>query len=762
MMLWSGIASAQLRDTLRIVADSLKKGVTVRVDSASKKAWSEVEMKKNQLTGQFRQIAMGKLFNADSLKKKPRFGLKDFSIENAVQYIKTTDPSQGKSFLNNATVNGQLNIFGMPVDLSLVNNYNALRSFNPQQGNLFKFEVPKPGFDQLFGTELSRYKSLRSTILQNKNLEGLLKSKIQSRLSMFADDKLSGSPKLASLLNNPDALHQLISMDEKQLRSKLDEAFTDLKQGVGSKSAAIQQTATDSLKMIVNTAKEKLVKEITSLKQELNANGLDEAKLMVFQKIIENRISKKELETFAMAELSKNPKLNWLQRSYSQLGEFQAGNFGSVLPGNMLNRDLFLNGFNFSFKTARGPVRAGLSTNKDLQASKDIGFESSTFSVPKLYTYLSVPTTNFSFGSGKLSWVGAYDRQFSGTMATAMSALPRNNLVFTLSQALNLKQGGMLNLDVSKSSTQYKNLASLGPDQLMLDRNTNGNYFRDDFLETMSLGMNHSLDAKRMGLKSSVYVNYSGAGFQNPGQQGIGNLNLRFGGNIKKNMFHNRWTLALRSDFKNMPISALDHAHWKNYQVQVDSRIKLFRASSLNIKYMENGVEKAAETVTPVYGSRKVQVDLNSSYKLLGINSFSHIGVGRQEMRNPLILGNTNLAQLNYLQTMVFKGFSLNASLFYNQELSQTTILGNMLNSDLAVQYQLFGSVSMSTGLSYLNNQSIARQAGIKQSIQFMLKKHFDVSGYLDLRRNMIAPLYPDLFSTSRAELSIHYYLDKP
>ncbi|RDC55861.1 hypothetical protein DU508_16510 [Pedobacter chinensis] len=761
-MLWSGISSAQLHDTLRIVRDSLRKGITRRVDSVSKKAWSEVDMKKKQLTGQFSQSDIGKLFATDSLKKQSGFGLKDFSVENSAQYIKTLDPSSGRSFLNNVTINGQLTIFGMPVDLSVANNYNALRSFNPQQGNLFRFNVPKPGFDQLFGAELSRYKSLRSTILQNKNLESLLRSKIQSRLSTIAHDKLSGSPKLASLLNNPDALHKLISMDEKQLRSRLDEAFADLKQHVNSKSDAIQQTATDSLKKIVIAEQEKLVKEITSIKKELNANGLDEAKLMVFQKILENRISKKELETFAMEELSRNPNLNWLQRSYSQLGEFQAGNFGSVLPGNSLNRDLFLNGFNVSFKTARGPVRAGLSSNKDIQASKDIGFETSTFSLPKLYTYLSVPTTNFSFGSGKLSWVGAYDRQFSGSMATALNALPRNNLVFTLSQALNLKQGGMLNLDVSKSSTQYKNLASLGPDQLMLDRNTNGNYFRDDFLETMSLGMNHSLDAKRMGLKSSVYINYSGVGFQNPGQQGIGNLNLRFGGNIRKNMFHNRWSLALRSDFKNMPISALDHAHWKNYQVQVDSRIKLFRASSLNIKYMENGVEKVAETVTPVYGSRKVQVDLNSSYKVMGINSFSHIGMGRQEMRNPLSQGNTNLAQLNYLQTMVFKGFSLNASLFYNRELSQTTILGNMLNSDLGIQYQIFGTVSMSTGLSYLDNQSLARQAGVKQSIQFMLRKHFDVSGYLDLRRNMITPLYPDLFSTSRAELSIHYYLDKP
>ena len=73
----------------------------------------------------------------------------------------------------------------------------------------------------------------------------------------------------------------------------------------------------------------------------------------------------------------------------------------------------------------------------------------------------------------------------------------------------------------------------------------------------------------------------------------------------------------------------------------------------------------------------------------------------------------------------------------------------------------VFRSVSFSTGVTYLDNQNIAKQVGFKQNIQFMLQKHFDVSAFVDLRRNLIKPLYPDLFSTGRAEFSIHYYLDR-
>ncbi|WP_431294709.1 hypothetical protein [Pedobacter sp. P26] len=497
------------------------------------------------------------------------------------------------------------------------------------------------------------------------------------------------------------------------------------------------------------------------VQQSVYDSGLDPEKLELLEKVAQGKISQRELENFFVSELSKGKDMGFLQKSYARLHEFQAGNFGHQLPGSFLNRDLFLNGFNFSLRTPRGPVSVGLSTNRDLNSSKDAGFNSSTYAIPKLYSYLSVPTTNFSFGSGKLSWVGTYDRQFNGNIGFAQNSLPRNNMVFTLSQAFNFSKAGTLTFDVSKSSTQYKELAAFGPDQLMIDRNTNGNYFRDDFLQTMSVGLNHSIDSKKLGLRSAVFVNYAGSGFQNPGQQGIGNLNLRFGGNIRKDFFHNKMTLTVRSDFKNMPISATDNSHWSNHNIQLDSRFRISRSTNLGLKYIDNGVDKVSQGSTPVYASKKLQIDINSNYKLFGQRGFSHISVAQQEIANPLSLGNSSLMQFNYVQTVVFKDFSLSGNLFYNRELNANTILGNMLNSDASLQYQLFRGVSMSSGLSYLDNQNLARQAGIKQSIQFMLKKHFDISAYVDIRKNLITPTYPDLFSTNRGEISIHYYLDK-
>ncbi len=495
----------------------------------------------------------------------------------------------------------------------------------------------------------------------------------------------------------------------------------------------------------------------------MDDNGLDPQKIELLEKFSAGKLTQADLEEMFVGELSSQPKLQGLQKVYSKVKGFKAGNFGSTLPGSMLNKDLFLNGFKLDVKTARGPVTVGIGSNKDIGQPKDAEYTRSSFSSPKLFTYLSVPTTNSSFGSGKISWVGVYDQQYRNSSTLLATSIPRNNMVFTVSQNLNLHQLGKLTVDISKSAVQYNNLVN-GPELLMTDKSTMGNYFRDDLFETMSLGLSHGFDSRKMGLTSNIYFNYSGIGFQNPGAQGNMNMNRRFGGNLKKNFFGNRFTFSARTDLKNTPISADNSSHWRNYNVQLDSRIRITKAHTLSVKYLENGVNKVAiEQVLPVYASKKLQTDFNASYKLFGKYSFSHISVAQQQMKNAGIGAAevaTNFMQVNYAQSVVFKEFSINGNVFYNRQFITNPILGNMINSDLACQYTLFKVIFLSSGVTYLNNQRIAEQIGIRQNIQLMVQKHFDVSAYLDLRKNLSTPLYPDLFSTTRVEFALRYYLD--
>jgi len=762
LIFYGGITFAQKK------ADSIKSKLenrvkdAVKIDSNKFKKVFNIDKKlKTTINDKINQSPVNSLFKKTTENKGKKISLKDFSVENSTQYIKTESLNPRPDLLNNLTFSGQLEIFKLPLDLSLVNNYNPLNNFDLKENNLFKFDFIKPQLNQLYLADLNKYKNFKNKILGGVSVEEFLKKGIQNKLQDYISNKTNEYPQLKAFLDNPAAIHELLSLNESQIKTRLTTLLADVKNNAKEQALQTYQNQKTSINNELQAKVNELSQYIKSVKQEINASGLDEQTITILQKFAENKVTEKDLTDFFIQELGNQPKLKGIQKFYSRIKEFQAGNFGHELPGGIMNQNLFLNGMNFSLKTLRGPVNVGIAANKDIDQPKDFAFNRSTFSYPKLFTYISVPTTNFSFGNGKLSWVGVYDKQFSTSLSNLSSSLPRNNLVFTVTQNLNINNLGKLTVDISKSATQYKNLSSIAPDQLFMDKNTMGNYFRDDFLETMSVGLNHSIDSRKLGLNSNLYFNYSGTGFQNPGQQGISNMNMRFGGNVKQNFFKNKLSLYLKSDIKNTPISAETNAHWRNYNVQFDSRYRISKSYTLNLKYIENGVSKIGNLSQSVYHSKKIQADFNANYKIGTHHSFSHLTFSKQEMISSNTLEQPNFLQIIYAQNLLFKNFSLSGNLFYNKELNSTAILGNMVNSDIACQYTLFKTLSFSSGITYLNNQNIAKQVGFKQNLQFMLKKHFDISAFIDLRKNLINPLYPDLFSTGRAEFSIRYYLDK-
>lgn len=81
-----------------------------------------------------------------------------------------------------------------------------------------------------------------------------------------------------------------------------------------------------------------------------------------------------------------------------------------------------------------------------------------------------------------------------------------------------------------------------------------------------------------------------------------------------------------------------------------------------------------------------------------------------------------------------------------------------MFNGDFSCQYSLL-KMNITSSVTFLDNKDVARQVGIKQNLQLLAGKHFDISAYADLRKNLIQPVYPDLYAAGRGELSIKYYL---
>jgi hypothetical protein len=71
----------------------------------------------------------------------------------------------------------------------------------------------------------------------------------------------------------------------------------------------------------------------------------------------------------------------------------------------------------------------------------------------------------------------------------------------------------------------------------------------------------------------------------------------------------------------------------------------------------------------------------------------------------------------------------------------------------------LFGKLSLASAITYLDNDKLANQVGVRQGIQLFSLSNFEVDSYVDVRKNLIKPVYPDLYASYRAELSLKYHL---
>jgi hypothetical protein len=223
----SADATTQYTRTKQKVIDSLKSGKK-KLSKLDSVAMGKIQTAKKSIITQVdervKQSDIAKLLKKDTLKKGSKIQFNDVSVENATQYIKTQNPANGKNLLNNVTFYGQLKIYNIPVDLSLANTYTAMRDFRFDQGNLFKFNLPKPSFNQFFKGDIDKYRNLRKNVLSGQTAESFLRKKIQDKIAKNLN--LSASPKLQAYLNNPENLRSMLKMDELELEGKTERIYS--------------------------------------------------------------------------------------------------------------------------------------------------------------------------------------------------------------------------------------------------------------------------------------------------------------------------------------------------------------------------------------------------------------------------------------------------------------------------------------------------------------------------------------------------------
>jgi hypothetical protein len=433
---------------INTISNTVKKGFTTGL-----KQYGKIDsIKPRQLVNKFAKDKLAALgLSKDSVKKFPKVKFENFGVENSVLYQNQNPLDAKPGYQNNVTVVGRIQVGKFPINVNFTKPVFSNQKYNPFEGNLFKMDFDKAKYLQGFQSEITKAANFKKNILSGMDVSSYLQKNILKELKSKLGAQSQLDPNLSKLLSDPVQVQNLLKMDASQLKeklrsvilnqqtsisalvtenvnqakntvnpkidtkieqknsgnSKIDSAISNKKASLTNKISNVKsQVATVKVKTReeINASIASATKVITDIKSKIDDLGLNQRRLELIEKFISNNATAQDLGEGMFNELAEQPKFKGLQKFYSKIQDLHAGGYAHKVPGGFMNEDMFVKGASIAINTRRGPVTLGYGSNQDVGLPKDQSFNSSIFSSPKILSYMSVPTTRFSQGSGKLSW----------------------------------------------------------------------------------------------------------------------------------------------------------------------------------------------------------------------------------------------------------------------------------------------------------------------------------------------------------------------
>lgn len=682
----------------------------------------------------------------------------DIYVKNEGIFLHT--PAESKEWYNITTLGIQLNAAGLPLHFEFAGQYNPVTGYRFGNSNLFKLQSgflnPHERINFLSGdidASAIRGEFTRTLTHQGKEIYQQQLNTVEKGVAEKYDSSVQ------EFISEQNGVEGLLEKKQEELQRAFAIAKSKAEDDIDKKKN-ISHTDKQSLKKKHTGSLDSLYKTISKKKTELKAVGLNEERISLLNKYFKKQISEEALEHSFVNSYTAGDKKDKQPKFFNALKSFKTGHFGQTVPGNLMNRDLFMKGVDISLNANHIPLRFGIGKRSDMASAKDAMFDYSAFSSPNFVSYLSASIYSFAGLRGKLSIINSSFQSDNNSLNAPILAAQRNNFVVSLSQDMQLKKFGELNVELSRSTNSYSN-GGMQVSELNFVRNDAlSSFFNTTLEQSLSVGVRHQISLKEAGLSQTVYFNYAGIGYQSPGANGNLNTRMRLGGALRKYLFKNKLTLNVRGDLRNTPISITGNDAWRNHQIQTDASFRLYKRTTLRLSYNNNATNRISDEIFPAFRSEKYQGGVNTSYKVLGKQAFTYVSLGQQHFNN---FGTTTSSgkffTLTIAQNFLLGSKMLSANMFYNREVSDVKMMGNMLNADVSYQFNIIENLVMIPGITYLDNTGIARQIGVKNSVQYTGSKHFSFGGSADIRRNFYDPLFPQLYSTHRAEINITYYL---
>lgn len=671
-----------------------------------------------------------------------------------------------------------VHIMDIPMNIQFANFSPS--QVSPLSGNIFKINFDKEAYTQKLKGRINKFYDLKKYFLTDIDVTGYAKKYFKGRIDESLNEiKSFSSGNFSEIINGKISTDELIHLDVNQIETKvfpenvrksMEQKLSAYQKMRDDSQGRLSQQELDSIDSRINDytnnlyAYQQYFEKISSVKKELKGTGFDMNKFINMQKVANvdlNSYLDRPQTTQSTAE--NLLPLNNIQKIFLKLKTLKVGKFDESISEKTLSNN-FMSGLSLSSLNKNNYMSGGLGKLQDVGMLKDAGFTGALNNVAQSLQYFRMgkgdinnPHTHFTVLNAN-----ANDNNINQFIS---AAFPRNTFVGTISKTLKIRKSGIIEAELSKSATQFRNTSSLNPGaERVLESKSALTRMPDDLLQTLSMNVAYSEDWEKIGLDHSVHVDYAGLGYNNPGNMSSPKGSLRYGFRLKKKFYQNKAFIQVRSDFRTMNYSADNSSKWNNGQFQVDGRFRVNPQLNLGFRLNQYQMVKVGPGFKErMYASRKAAIESQSSYTLGKLPFRTNLSFGLQQFYNIYTIGQakSNMLMTTLVQSLAIGGDKyLTANVFYNKELQQNSIIGDLFTSDMALSYQIGRLLSLSSAITYLNNKSQAKQAGIRQSIQVYLMKKIDLSGYVDYRKDLIEPLFPYMYSNFRGDLSIRYSLN--
>jgi hypothetical protein len=676
-------------------------------------------------------------------------------------------PLTANTLISQAGTGLHASLWNVPFNYTMSWQYPAFLQEDLQLMNKLSFD--RDAMMNNLKKQLTDQFNLDKLLLKDMNFQQLFRQYAQTKLDGLKNELSSAGSSFRSLPAQLAALSpdEFLYLNEQQLAAKLfNKATVDSLQAgkqayesIVTNGRQLSEADQSSLQSIQKqlTDMETAMNKVKSIKKEFGADGLDYKKLVTYQQAITGNANAILNSNDFISEASgKLLKLNGLSRFFLHVKELNIGQFASTWSNRSLS-GIMSSGIGGDYMKKNKLVGLNLSHSLPLGWIKDNPFASNLFdpsvSIQAVRTGKGETTGDHSH----VSAVNATTRN-KPSQTGYFPVLPRNIFVGSFSKQVSLGAKGNATVEVSKSASQYRTTMNAGNE---VESKLALRHIGEDLLQTIAVGVQYNGEFSKINFRPSVFINYAGMGYSNPASTAQTRGNLSFGGSLYKTFMKGKLVMQSRFSKRNTSTSAGNDTHLDQLQSSLMAKYRVSRKLRIGVNWTSSHLSKkyGKSDSEKLYALDRMGADVSFNGKLNGAPFFQYTGIGYQNINMPA-------GFLNSMGKMIWVNSSSSVSLgkgmlsvnlqWYNQ-LQTSLMQGDLFTGDAGFSFTLGKKIQLSMAANYLDQQYMARQLGIRQTITTTISKHFNVNVFADIRKNMIDNMNPFLFPSTRGEIEITY-----